>query len=275
MNHVPDTQPLRDITVVLSHPYYPENMGAAARAIRNTGIGGLTVVGGPPIDHENAIRMACHSEEILASARTVDTLEEALAGAAFVIGTTGRTIPDRKALTAREGAYEALAHRHLGPVVILFGNERSGLSDAELHHCHRIVNVPTAVPNGSLNLAQAVMIMTYELYSTYLAGMPEAARGAEAVVGRENLDKWGEGLIHVLERAGLFKSHGQPRTVAILRDILSRLNLRHHEIGLLRTLVAKLNWSGMFRPGDEPHLHNEDACSPEAATTESDGRVAG
>lgn len=254
MSIAADPQPLRDITVVLSHPYYPENMGAAARAIRNTGIGGLTVVGGPPLDHENAIRMACNSEDVLAGARTAATLEDALAGAAFVIGTTGRTIPDRKALTAREGAHEALARRHLGPVVILFGNERSGLSDAELHHCHRIVNIPTAVPNGSLNLAQAVMILTYELFSTYLAGLPEAARGAEAVVGRENLDKWGDGLIRVLDRAGLFKSHGQPRTVAILRDILSRLNLRHHEIGLLRTLVAKLNWAGMFKPGEEPPL---------------------
>jgi TrmH family RNA methyltransferase len=269
MNVAHQPKPLQDVTVVLTNPYYPENMGAAARAIRNTGIGGLTVVGGPPIDHENAIRMACHSEDILAAARTCDTLEEALAGAAFVIGTTGRTIPDRRALTAREGAHEALAHRHLGPVVILFGNERSGLSDAELHHCDRIVRVPTAVPNGSLNLAQAVMIMTYELFSTHLAGSPSASPGAEAVVGRENLEKWGEGLIQVLERAGLFKGHGQPRTVAILRDILARLNLRHHEIGLLRTLVAKLNWSGMFRPGDEPALLAPATPSPESPESAS------
>ncbi|MBC7545626.1 MAG: RNA methyltransferase [Candidatus Sericytochromatia bacterium] len=249
-----DSLPFPDFTVVLAHPYSPENIGAAARAIRNTGIGRLIVSEGPPLDDPDALKMACNSEYVLANAKSVNSLSEALEGAAFVIGTTGRTIPDRRALNAREGALAALSHRHLGPVVILFGNEKSGLSDRELHHCDRIVRIPTAVPNGSLNLAQAVMIMTYELYGTHLAGLPPAWQGAEAVVGTENQSKWNEGLIKVLERAGFFKAHEQPRTVAILRDILARLNLRNHEIGMLRTLIAKLNWSGMTPKVDEPQL---------------------
>ncbi len=262
MTPAPDTLPFPDFTVVLCHPYSPENIGAAARAIRNTGIGRLIVSEGPPLDDPDALKMACNSEYILAGAKSVDSLAEALEGAAFIIGTTGRTIPDRRALNAREGAIEALAHRHLGPVALVFGNEKSGMSDRELQYCDRIVRIPTAVPNGSLNLAQAVMIMTYELYGTYLAGLPEAARGPEAVVGRENQAKWNEGMIRVLDRAGFFKAHEQPRTVAILRDILARLNLRHHEVGMLRTLVAKLNWSGMLPQEDVPPLPEGPSDNP-------------
>lgn len=212
----------------------------------NTGVGRLIVAGGPPLDHPDAVKMAVHGRHVLDAGVSYETLDEALSGFAFVLGTTSRTIEDRRSITAREAAAEALAHAHLGPVALLFGNEKSGLSNEELHRVDRIVSIPTAIPHGSLNLAQAVMILTYELYATWLAGGVAPARGAEAVVGPDNTARWGQELIRVLDRAGLFLGHGQERTVARLKDILARLDLRSDEVGLLRTLVRKLQWAGVI-----------------------------
>jgi TrmH family RNA methyltransferase len=168
----------RAATFVLVRPHYPENVGAAARAMKTMGITDLVLVKPSKLavpEHEMARKMAVKSWDVLEGARRTTTLAEALADrdVAFATsshrGASGVMVPRQAAAVALERAARG------EKVVFVFGNEKTGLSKEDLELCDLRVRIPMAADQPSVNLAQSVQLMAYELF---LAGL--AARNAEA-----------------------------------------------------------------------------------------------
>lgn len=158
--------PIHEATCfVLVRPHYPENVGAAARAIKTQGFTSLLLVKPGRLaapDHEMALKMAVKSKDVLRLAACVDTLAEAVADRDWVVATTSRR--GMRVEQPREMAREAVVRAGRGErIAIVFGNEKTGLSEAELEVCPQKVRIPMAADQPSINLAQATQIIAYEL----------------------------------------------------------------------------------------------------------------
>lgn len=159
-------------TFVLSAPHYPENVGAAARAIKTMGITQLALVKPGRLavpEHEMAQKMAVKAWDVLGSAKLYPTFEEATAASDVVFTTTSR----RKVsgvISPRIAAARAVAHASAGrSIAVVFGNEKSGLTSEQLDRSDERVRIPIAADQPSINLAQAVQIIAYEWFVEGLA----------------------------------------------------------------------------------------------------------
>lgn len=153
-----------DVRLVLLQPRNPENLGAIARAMKNFELSMWTLVDPRTHDFAAARRVAIHSEEILDRPALVETLAAAVANAAWVVGTSSRQIAGVPALEARAFAAQAAQRIAAGQeVALVFGDERSGMSNDDLSRCHALARIPTGHAQPSINLAQALTIFAYEL----------------------------------------------------------------------------------------------------------------
>jgi tRNA (cytidine32/uridine32-2'-O)-methyltransferase len=171
--------PIHDsVGFVLSRPHYPENVGACARALKTMGFDGLILFKPSRLavpEHEMAFKMAVKSWDVLYGAKRAGTLDDAIDGADLVLATTSRRGVSG-ILSPRSAAAELveLAERG-GRARILFGNEKTGLSEDELARATRFVRIPMVADQPSINLAQAVQIVAYELLATALERRAPAA----------------------------------------------------------------------------------------------------
>jgi tRNA/rRNA methyltransferase len=152
---------------VLVGPHYPENVGAAARAIKTMGFTELVLVKPSRLavpDHEMALKMAVKSRDVLESARVLPTIDAALAGVDWLLATTSRR-GISGVLTPRQLAPLAVQRAAEGQqIAILFGNEKTGLAALELERAAARVRIPMAADQPSINLAQAAQLIAYELF---------------------------------------------------------------------------------------------------------------
>jgi tRNA/rRNA methyltransferase len=169
------------VRVVLLRPRNPQNLGAAARAMKNFGLDDWAIVELGTHDFAAARRVAVHAEDLLDRPRLVSTLDEAVADCAWVVGTSSRKVRGKRRLAPDEVAREALA-RAPGRTAIVFGDERSGLANDEVDRCHDLSAIPSAPEQPSLNLAQALVVYGYALRTAALAvePRPDAPRAAAA-----------------------------------------------------------------------------------------------
>ncbi len=154
-----------NIYFTLVAPRESGNIGAAARAIKNTGFSNLELVN-PPANHTRGhdLWLACHATDVLKEAAVFDSVDEALRGKAVVVGTSRRIGKKRGLfLSLKEGAAEIVKAAGRNRVAILFGREDRGLTNEEVERCGFLVYIPTAAEAPSLNLAQAVLLVAYEL----------------------------------------------------------------------------------------------------------------
>lgn len=159
--------PLTESTsVLLVHPHYPENTGAAARAAKTMGITRLGLVRPGRLatpENEMAFKMAVRSWDVLGMAARFDDLETALSGFDRSYATSARIDPT--SLSPREAALDATTvARAGGRVALVFGNEKTGLSQQDVARCTHTVRIPMAADQPSINLAQAVQIVCYEWF---------------------------------------------------------------------------------------------------------------
>src|SRR5438046_7717157 len=147
-----------DVRFVLHRPRSSQNIGAAARALANTGAGALWVVERLGFDRAQAAKLAAGADAVLDSMRVVRSLDEALDDCIDVVMTTGRSTPG--VLLPEEAAARLLSSP--GPCALVFGDEVRGLTNRDLRRASVVTTIPTAL-KSSLNLAQAVMIYGYEL----------------------------------------------------------------------------------------------------------------
>jgi tRNA/rRNA methyltransferase len=205
------------VRIVLVRPRNPENLGAVARAMRNFELADWAIVALGTHDFPTARRVAVHAEELLDRPRLVATLDEAVSDCTWVVGTSARKVRGLRRLLPEEVAREAAA-RAPGLTAIVFGEERSGLSAAELDRCHALSAVPTGVEQPSLNLAQAVLLYAYE--ARRAAGLAPPGRPGQLATDGE-LGRVEEALQALLS-AGRFLSGDGRHAVRDLAQVLRR-----------------------------------------------------
>jgi TrmH family RNA methyltransferase len=164
-----DSLPIRFVLLNTSHP---GNIGAVARAMKNMGLAELVLVAPRQFPDPEAVARASGADDLLAAARVVPTLAEGLAGCGLVFATTARERDQNfRVLDVRAAAARMVAHATASadsgaaaqPVAVLFGNERSGLSNDELAAAHVLLRIPANPAYESLNLAQAAQVIAYEI----------------------------------------------------------------------------------------------------------------
>src|SRR5690606_30937768 len=153
------------IRVVLVEPSHPGNIGAVARAMKNMALEDLVLVRPKQFPHSEASARASGAEDLLARARVVDSVREAVAGCGFIAATTSR---DRdqyfRVLDLRDAAARIVEESRRAPAAILFGAERTGLTNQDIEASHVLVRIPGNTEYLSLNLAMAVQLVAYEIF---------------------------------------------------------------------------------------------------------------
>ena len=225
------------IRFVLVRTSHPGNIGAAARAIRTMGFGRMSLVAPHRYPHAEATAMAVGADAVLGDAVVVPGLVEAVADCTLVLGCTARhrgvSLEELSPRQAAQRALDASAH---GEVAIVFGNERTGLENDELMSCHAAVHIPSDPEFSSLNLAQAVQVLAYELRLAMLENTQSSAELAksEPLASIEQLEYFFAHLAQTLEDIDFHKGRS-PRTIMQrLRRLFLRADLDQREVRILR-----------------------------------------
>src|SRR6186997_169137 len=152
--------PLTAIRIVLVEPSHPGNIGAVARAMKNMALAELVLVRPKAFPHAEASARASGADDLLGSARVVDSVVEAVADCGFVAATTSRPRDQNfRALDLHEAAHNIFAKSEFAPAAVLFGAERTGLTNEELALAHLLIRIPANPEYPSLNLAMAVQLL--------------------------------------------------------------------------------------------------------------------
>lgn len=234
---------LESVRIVLVDTSHPGNIGAAARAMWNMGLQCLTLVRPKQFPSAEATARAAGADALLYHARVCATLEAALADCAWVVGTTARSRHlELPSLTPHRFAVRAREETRLGQVALVFGREQAGLSNQELDLCQAVASIPANPEFGSLNLAAAVQIFTYELQLAFTEGSqgdcgPRSDDPADAATTAEL-----EGLYAHLEQALTDIGYYDPKAPKLLMRRLRRLYARARpdraELNILRGILA-------------------------------------
>lgn len=233
-----DSSTRRFVLVGTSHP---GNLGATARAMKTMALTDLDLVAPECTLDEQAQAMAANADDVLNRARHFSDLSGALADSQLVLGLTARARRDGvPALTPREAA--AMITAEAGTVSVLFGRERTGLTNEELAHCHRVVHIPANPDYPALNLAAAVQIMAYEIF---LAGAEEpASMIASTQTPAPATGARLEGLHQALEALVVQSGYAEraPREVMLrrLRNLFNRARPSEEEVDLLRGILKRI-----------------------------------
>lgn len=228
--------------VVLVRPSRTGNVAAACRAMKNMGLRDLRLVEPPAgLNDERERALAYGAFDVLDGARVCATLLEAVADARFVVGTSGR--PDVPAMTPRELVAARAARGAAGRTAIVFGPERTGLAAGELRLCHATVRIPCDPAHPSLNLAQAVLVVAYELFLGAATPTTPAAEGAEGVTAAELEEALSE-LRDALLAVGYLNAENPHAVLAELRALVARAGPTPREVTLLRGLARQVAWAG-------------------------------
>ena len=161
---------LSEVVFVLHRPRSLDNVGAAARVVKNFGVGRLVLVDPLSYGFDRARKLAVGAEDVLERLYVHRTLTEALAGAVYSAGTSSRALARRPSCGPSALAARVAAAR--GPAAIVFGEEKRGLSDAELALCQEVCAIPTVPAQPSMNLAQSVAVLAYALAEGQSNGEP-------------------------------------------------------------------------------------------------------
>ncbi len=245
-----------NLRVVLVEARNPLNIGAAARAMSNFGVRRLRVVNPYEVAFREA-RSAVGAADLLAKAEQFDDLGAAVADCRLVLGTSavGPRELQHPLKRLEAGGREIRRGLAEGPVALLFGSERFGLSNIEMSHCQWMMRIPTREEHGSMNLGQAVAVCLYELIRGREMVGDAAAKG-DAVKKKKLLAASGEFerltmvLLEVLRTSGYVK----PRIVAAeekLRRLVRRMKLTDNDAEVLLGMLRQVAWKLGVEPKND------------------------
>jgi tRNA/rRNA methyltransferase len=232
---------LDQFAFVLFKPKSAGNVGAAARALKNMGFSGLRLAA-PQIRHKReAATMAVHGRDVLEGAKTYTDLAAAVADCALTVGTTCRPGFYRSDISAiRDAAPSLIRESQANRIAIVFGPEDFGLTNRELKLCQRLVTIPTAPAYPSLNLAQAVMVVAYELMLAAGAGRQsgEPMEFAPVAEVAAMFERMAQALIAI----GFLPEDNPDHIMFALRAIFGRSGLRPRELDILNGIAKHVGW---------------------------------
>lgn len=227
------------VRIVLVEPQHPGNIGAAARALKNMGLFKMSLVSPRHHPHPEAFALAAGAADVLTAAQVCPTLYSAISDCARVVGTTARNrYLSHPVYTPREWTARLQAKPVSGDIAILFGRERVGLTNAELDLCQELIAIPTSREYSSLNLAQAVQVMCYELH----LAAPEETRNkvvtaARHTVSQGEMERFYAHLEETLVDTGFLDPENPRLLMRRLRRLFGRLEPDANEMNILRGIL--------------------------------------
>ena len=232
---------LQRVRIVLVGTQHPGNIGSAARALKTMGLSRLVLVAPERFPHADADALAAGADDVLASARIHASLADAIADCRLVLGCTARS---RRVALAEQSPRDA-AERALGvaagegEVALVFGRERTGLTNDELQLCHGAVHIPANPEYSSLNLAAAVQVLAYELRLAALqAASPVRSGPAGTPAEHAALEGFFAQLAQTLDDIDFHKGRAPESAMRKLRRLFLRTGLDVREVRLLRGILA-------------------------------------
>lgn len=260
------------IRIVLVETYHPGNLGSAARAMKTMGLEKFYLVNPVSYPHPEATQLAAGAEDLLNQAIVCNNLEEAVKDCSLVIGASARL--RHLALTnfnPRQAAQALQAESQQGDVALVFGRERSGLHNDELSFCTHQVSIDGNPDYSILNIAQAVQILCYEIFT---AGQEAAITKNLISNSSSNLNSKKVAQLPSLEAIQGFEEHlekaltasgflngASDRALKELQTFFRRARPNQHELGILRSLVSRLEKQGTFYYQQRNTQHKEDTNS--------------
>jgi TrmH family RNA methyltransferase len=238
---LPPATQLEHLRVVLVATRNPLNLGAAARAMSNFGVLRLRVVNPFELAFREARSAVGPASEILADAEQFNTLAHAIADCGLVVGTTaiqGRDLqhPIRQ---LDEGAGLIREQLASTPVAIVFGSEKTGLSNDDVSYCHWLTHIPTRTGHLSMNLGQAVAVTLYEIVrGPQTRAFPAAITPATAA----ELERITTVLLDALSFSGYVTAGAITATEEKARRLVRRMNLNSRDAEVLLGILRQISW---------------------------------
>ncbi|ARS53225.1 RNA methyltransferase [Kushneria konosiri] len=241
---------LKNVRIVLVQTWHPGNIGAAARAMRTMGLSQLVLVNPRRFPDEEATRMAAGGEPLLEQARVVESLEDAVSDCGIVVGLSARlrnlALPQFE--EGDEMARELMSLAEEMPVALVFGRERSGLTNDEIACCTHQLSLPANPDYPILNLSQAVQVCAHELYRAWRhrrtdSGITthegESEREKDLPPTREQMQHFQQSLAAALQEAG-FLNQPHAQTLERLQNFYRRASPTRKELSLLQGALKAL-----------------------------------
>lgn len=227
--------------IVLSHTSHPGNIGATARAMLNMGLSELVLVNPKQFPHPEAIARASHADSILDNAVVTDSVEQAISDCHWTFGTSARERHlQLKILTPRQAAEFIAKLPGEQKAAILFGEERTGLTNGQLQLCDYHIVIPTISSYSSLNLAQAVQIIAYELYLSLGDEANSSFADASELPTRDDMELFYVHLQQVLDHTGFLHSGRSQKILGRLRRLFDRAKPDVRELNILRGILKSV-----------------------------------
>jgi TrmH family RNA methyltransferase len=207
--------------------------------MKNMGLERLVLVNPRQFPHSEAVARASGADDVLANARVVATVGEALAGCGFIVATTSRPRDQYfRVADVRDAAERVLRESRRGPAAVLFGSERAGLTNEQLEAAHLLIRIPASDSYPSLNLAMAVQLVAYELFRARGVQI-ETAPAAGPLADPAEMERLYEHLGQVLEEIDFRdRTQGGTHLMARLRRLFQRAALDRNEANILRGILT-------------------------------------
>jgi TrmH family RNA methyltransferase len=235
---------MADIRIVLVEPAHPGNIGAVARAMMNMDLRQLVLVRPREFPHPEATARAAGADSVLAKARVVATVTEAIADCGYVAATTARNRDQHfRVLDVQQAAIRLVAEAARAPAAVLFGAERTGLENEHLEASHVLLRIPASSRYPSLNLGMAVQLVSYEIFrarsTSGSAGVIADGDAAVPLATPPQMQQLYRHLAQVLEDIN-FKDRTKTGThlMTRIRRFLQRAELDQNEVNILRGILT-------------------------------------
>lgn len=234
---------LDNITFLLHEPSHPGNIGSAARAMKTMGLHNLCLVNPKIAPNAESMALASGATDVLEHAHISDDIHAALATTHLVFGTSARNrYQQTPCLTLREAASLIITECNQNKqIAVMFGPERTGLSNQTLRLCHYQINIPASPLYSSINLAQAVQLVAYELYQAHLNGLAPVAtrKKAQIPANGEDMTRFFEHLELTLEDLDMLDPKNPKGIMKHMQHLFTRAKPYQQELNLMRGLLKQ------------------------------------
>lgn len=246
---------LNSIRIILVATSHPGNIGSTARAMKTMGLNSLYLVNPKSFPDYKAKEMAAGSDDILDHAVVTTSLDAALVGCQLILATSARprdlSLPG---LTPARCAELTAQQADSTQVAIVFGREHAGLTNEELLKCHYHIHIPSNPEYSSLNLAQSVQIVAYELRMKYLSPEAEVAKRSVEYASADEIEQFYDHLKKVFIEIKFLKEANPRRLMMRVRRMFNRINLEKMEVSILRGMLSQvqksLQWASARGTGE-------------------------
>ena len=238
---------MKNIRIVLVNPSHPGNIGAAARAMKTMGLERLILVSPREFPSAEATARAVGADDVLDQAVVCDSLEQAIDSCQLVVATSARARSiDWPALGPEACAQKLVNQAGSSEVALVFGRERTGLTNAELDQCQYMVSIPVNPEYSSLNLAAAVQIMGYEIRLAAVAVAEPFADDSQTPVRlatQQEMQGFYQHLEEVLVEIGFFDATNPRKLMRRLYRLFNRAEVDEREMNILRGILTAVQES--------------------------------